>query len=323
MKLLTICIPTYNRSDHVIAHLELFLKELSSYQTLVDIKVADDFSEQKHKDRLARYHDENGFFSLEFNSENLGLIGNINSLCLKSESQYVWFLGDDDVVKPGALSEIVEILISTEVDFLFLNYDVFYEIPERSFSTNQMLGFKGQLTEDRNFVVEFFKKNGTACMFMSSGIHKVDWIRALINTDREPSITDPLLFFFKSGQGSVYVEERVLVLDRLSGILWRDQQRSVFAWKVPNTLLEARDILGYSEESVAEMMYSYFKTHRNFVIMLAMAPLTVKRKILFLSRGRRTELIFDSICFLSSVLIGKLRLTKRQSVLMMFLSAMY
>ena len=305
MKLITICIPTFNRSEFVISQLNFLLKEITSYKNIIEIKVADNCSSDFHKAKLIDFHSKNDHFELILNNENLGLIGNINLLATKATTEYVWFLGDDDILRPGILAQIVNILSLNKVNYVYLNFDAFYDTEDNIVSSNNLLEFSGLVENQDNFAVNFFKENGTACMFMSSAIHKTDTILKLINYNRHQSITDPLLYFFASAKSAIYIEEEVFVLDRLSQISWADQQRDVFSWKVPYTLVEANEILDYDRNQISGLLYEYYKKEKNFAIMLVKAPSNVKIKILKLLKGKRIDLLINSVGYLVSVVFKK------------------
>ena len=305
MKLITICIPTFNRSEFVISQLNFLLNEITSYKNIIEIRVADNCSSDFHKEKLIEFHSKNDHFELILNSENLGLIGNINLLASKTTTEYVWFLGDDDILKPGILTQIVNILSLYKVNYVYLNFDAFYDREDNIVSSNNLLGFSGLIENQDSFAVNFFKENGTACMFMSSAIHKTETILNLINYNRHHSITDPLLYFFASAKSSIYIEEKVLVLDRLSQISWADQQRDVFSWKVPYTLVEANEILDYDRNQISGLLYEYYKKEKNFAIMLVKAPSDIKVKILKLLKGKRINLLSKSLGYLVSVVLKK------------------
>lgn len=306
MKLITICIPTFNRSEFVISQLNFLLNEIISYKNLIEIKVADNCSSNFHKEKLIEFHSKNDHFELILNNENLGLIGNINLLASKTTTEYIWFLGDDDILKSGILEQIANILSINKVNYVYLNFDAFYDIEDNIVSSNNLLEYRGLVENQDSFAVNFFKENGTACMFMSSAIHKTDTILNLINYNRDQSITDPLLYFFASAKSPIYVEEKVLVLDRLSQISWADQQRDVFSWKVPYTLLEANEILDYDRNQISGLLYEYYKKEKNFAIMVVKAPFAIKIKILKLLKGKRINLLINSVGYLVSVVFKKI-----------------
>lgn len=305
MKLITICIPTFNRSEFVISQLNFLLNEITSYKNIIEIKVADNCSSDFHREKLIEFHSKNDDFELILNNENLGLIGNINLLASKTSTEYVWFLGDDDTLRLGILSQIVNILSLNTVNYVYLNFDAFYDTEENIVSSNNLLEFSGLVENQDNFAVNFFKENGTACMFMSSAIHKTDTILNLIKYNRKKSITDPLLYFFASAKSPIYIEEKVFVLDRLSQISWADQQRDVFSWKVPYTLVETNEIFDYDRNQISGLLYEYYKKEKNFAIMLVKAPSDVKVKILKLLKGKRINLLINSLAYLISVVLKK------------------
>lgn len=307
MKLLTICIPTYNRFDFIKDQLDFLFTEITDLKDYIDVLVADNNSEYYHRESLTQYHTNNNFFQLILNDKNYGLIGNIYKLLEEVESQYVWFLGDDDIIFKNSLEKIAAILKSEELDYIFMNFGVFYDKPENFVATNNLLNLKGKQIKGSKFAINFFKMNFTACMFISSSIHKTLNIKEISNLNREKLISDPLLFFFKSAMGDVYIEDQIIVLDRLSQITWKDEQRAVFVWKVPFTITEIEHFNLYSEQEISNMLYAYFKQEKNFLLTLILAPKKIRKKISSILKLKQINLTIISIIHLMKVLLKKLR----------------
>jgi len=112
---LTVCIPTYNRPKHIRKQVTDVLNQLNSSVSLLvldnhsDIPVASLFSEKE----LSR-------FTIKRHSCNLGGDAN-NAHCLEMVDEgWVWLLGDDDCIRPDAVSVIQE-LIESHSDCCFIN----------------------------------------------------------------------------------------------------------------------------------------------------------------------------------------------------------
>ena len=51
---ISICIPTYNRSDLLISQLNFWEKEISYFKDSVEIIVADNFSDKIHREKIIK-----------------------------------------------------------------------------------------------------------------------------------------------------------------------------------------------------------------------------------------------------------------------------
>ncbi|RTY66263.1 glycosyltransferase [Flavobacterium bomense] len=304
-KLLTICIPTYNRSEYVINQLSFVLKELKSINNLIDVKVSDNFSDMKHREKLIYFHKNNPQFELFLNKKNLGLIGNFYSLLQKVNSEYVWFLGDDDVLIDGVLDVVIKNIKLKNVNYVFMNYKSFYDNISNSFSTINLMGLSGFVQNNNTFAVDFFNKNKTSCMFMSAGIYRTELLKPLLNINRKSRITDPLLFFFLSSIDNVYIEDKVYVLDKLSDTTWKKESLSVFTWMVPYTILELLKISNYKKSNVICMVKNYYLHEKNYLIMIFRSPFKIKIEIISMMGKHNILLMHKSFLFLVSVIINK------------------
>jgi glycosyltransferase involved in cell wall biosynthesis len=118
--LLSICIPTYNRASY----LKLSLKRIIEQITIdmpIEIIVSDNFSPDNTIDVASQYLDL-PYFKLVKQKSNIGPMRNALDLISKhARGKFCWFVGDDDYVVTGAIKNLLEIIKSNDVDFIFLN----------------------------------------------------------------------------------------------------------------------------------------------------------------------------------------------------------
>lgn len=119
-KLLSICIPTFNRSKH----LENLLKSLVASNIdceLVEVCVSDNCSTDETKRLINRFSD-NFPIIYSCNEKNVGMSNNILEVVGMAKSKYVWILGDDDLVICHNFNKLLDLLkLHPNVDFFYLN----------------------------------------------------------------------------------------------------------------------------------------------------------------------------------------------------------
>jgi len=124
--LLTIAIPTYNRS----AFLELCLRRIrdelinlrAEQRKQVEIVVSNNASTDDTADVISRNQCiEAGEFRVICNSENIGGERNVAQCYEIATTPYVWVLGDDDLILPGGLQSVLDVLLLQDVDILYVN----------------------------------------------------------------------------------------------------------------------------------------------------------------------------------------------------------
>lgn len=103
---LTIAIPAYNRPDTLNELLSQIEKQNSPD---IQIIVADDCSPDNGRIQqvVGAFQKRNENFKFYRNDTNLGFSENVLGLYEKSESKYVWYLCDDDLITEGVIEKVV------------------------------------------------------------------------------------------------------------------------------------------------------------------------------------------------------------------------
>jgi len=117
--ILTIAIPTYNRNSVLAANLEGLLPQLTNECILT---ILDNASDTPVSQTLAGIEDRTRCaVSVVRNPLNIG--GNANIVrCLEtSTTGWIWILGDDDPIKPGAVATILN-QIRSSPECLYINF---------------------------------------------------------------------------------------------------------------------------------------------------------------------------------------------------------
>lgn len=131
--LLTVAIPTYNRS----VTLEKILQHLSNERDVpFKILVSDDQSPDDTGDMVRRFQGSLPQLRYHRNEKNLGFSGNVLKLYELADTRYVWFLCDDETVLPGAIRNIVTALKKYEPSVAVFNYSWDDPYGRRSFAVS-------------------------------------------------------------------------------------------------------------------------------------------------------------------------------------------
>ncbi len=121
MKKITIYIPTYNRSKSLLKQLEAIntCYNKSNIQVVVS---NNDSADIDGYNLVEEFCCKNKFLYIK-NSINIGADANIFNGFLNSfNSEYIWILSDDDLLKDNAVDAILEILSHNDLDILFLTF---------------------------------------------------------------------------------------------------------------------------------------------------------------------------------------------------------
>jgi len=117
--LLTIAIPTYNRSRFLGELLGLLIPQLEN-EPSVELLISDNASPDDTAEVVMRFCQNNPRFRTLRNAENIGSDANFLQCFREARGRYVWLVGDDDILVPGAIPQIVELLRDREYDLVFV-----------------------------------------------------------------------------------------------------------------------------------------------------------------------------------------------------------
>ena len=120
MKLLTIIVPTYNRSNHLERLLQTLRTELDELHDTVDVLVSDNASTDRTPLLLESLKVEWPALIVRRNHSNLGADGNFCECIDRVETRYCWFIGDDDLPKRGVVPRIVALLRETSPTIVYM-----------------------------------------------------------------------------------------------------------------------------------------------------------------------------------------------------------
>jgi abequosyltransferase len=145
-KRFSICIPAYNRARHLPGLLDsIYVQDCKDYE----IVICEDASHEREQiAAIARDYDGRYPGSLRYaeNKANLGYDGNVRRLVEKATGEFCFFMGNDDLMCPGALSTVSSVLERyTNVGLVLKSYAFFDLVPER---INQEIRY---FTEEREF----------------------------------------------------------------------------------------------------------------------------------------------------------------------------
>ena len=117
---LSICIPTYNRVNYLKESLETLLPQ--AVRLGVEVCVSDNCSTDGTSSFLAEISHEFRCFKYEVQEENIGLDRNMFAAISMGRAQYIYPLGDDDLIPEGSLSVILDAIEShSDIDMILLN----------------------------------------------------------------------------------------------------------------------------------------------------------------------------------------------------------
>lgn len=119
--LLTVAIPTYNRSQDLKECLSYVVPQILPYKDQVHIYISDNSSTDDTKEVVNSFLvDHSDVITYFCQKENIQAAPNYNDAVHKVDSEYVYLLSDDDVIVPGFISIILGYINQYHVDHIYL-----------------------------------------------------------------------------------------------------------------------------------------------------------------------------------------------------------
>lgn len=120
--LLSICIPTWNRSKILSISLKSFQEQLASIDSSeIEIFVSDNASDDDTPLVVQSFIDQGLPITYNRNPENVGAAGNFIKCMQWASGKYIWLLGDDDLLNDGAISYILDLIRNGDYGLIHLS----------------------------------------------------------------------------------------------------------------------------------------------------------------------------------------------------------
>lgn len=295
--ILTIAIPTYNRSGYLKQNLESFVPQCCKYKENVRIVVSDNASSDNTREVVEYY--VNSFpeiVSYVRNDNNIGVQQNFSRCVELSNSKYVFLMGDDDIVCPNFLSIIMPYL-TEDTEYGIIHWGRL--VGDADCNNNKIHNpYYNQLIE-KSSVSEFIKSTLSSTNFLSCCIfNKQCWL--LGETCEEKEMLG-YGYYARFMSGAIELNAPCihyffpLVLMRNPSRVW-SKNWPIYFWyemfvifksidkRIPGVydlwVMRTRDKHFYDRSSVLLLMYaapSYYRSYAPTIV----ETLTGKEKLLF------------------------------------------
>lgn len=122
-KLLTIAIPTWNRSKYLCKCLESIFKQINtSTESYVEVIICDNSSSDNTDSVISSFIKKGLRLKYFKNKSNLGGDYNLAKCYSKAKSTYVYMLADDDILMPNMLNNLINIIKNnSKIGVVFLS----------------------------------------------------------------------------------------------------------------------------------------------------------------------------------------------------------
>jgi len=110
-KLLSICIPTYNREDSLKRLLDDLVLQALEFRQEIEICISNNHSVDNTREVVMIFKKQfPDLIKYNENEENLGFDKNLLEVIIMAEGEFVWTLSDDDLIIKNGLREIIKFI---------------------------------------------------------------------------------------------------------------------------------------------------------------------------------------------------------------------
>lgn len=143
--ILSICIPTWNRAKYLALSLESFIEQLSEVDNSeLELYVSDNCSDDDTPRVVEDYIIKGLPITYNRNETNLGAAGNFIRCMNWASGKYILLLGDDDILKPGSVKLILDLLRGNDYGLVHVHY--FKELSDGCIIYNNLDDFLKQVS---------------------------------------------------------------------------------------------------------------------------------------------------------------------------------
>lgn len=118
---LSVCIPTYNRSVFLVNCLHSIAANRGHIGIDVQLCISDNCSTDD-TEAIVREAQQHVPIKYSRNATNIGLVRNILRTAEMADGEFIWMIGNDDLLMPNALDEIIELITRhRQIEYFFVN----------------------------------------------------------------------------------------------------------------------------------------------------------------------------------------------------------
>jgi len=247
-KLLSIVIPSHNKTEFLLAAVSSILGE-EGFDERCELCISDNsLSEQTSIELPQKYSgDDRVIYRRSLDAP--GLDENVSKAAEMGKGKYIWIFGDDDLMVPGAIKSILEILASGKYGMLTVNSQSFVDseiVEQRRHSLSKDREY--DQSENEDFLIDM----GGYLTYVCSTIIKKDlWMRnydsALIG-----SVMAHLPTLFKAKRENVaYFFSSPAIKMRLHSQTWTDHHFRIWNINYPSIIWSLE---GYSDQAKSSVV---------------------------------------------------------------------
>lgn len=293
--LLSICIPTFNRSEFLRTSLERFRKAIEPDMN-IELLISDNCSPDNTPEVVAAAIHDGLKCTYIRNDKNIGPDGNFLQCFNKAKGKYIWLCGDDDFLLPESFRSLYDMLLSDEYGLIELNVDKNkYSLSPRIYKDT------GEFLSDVHIWITFvsgnifrkevvntidgYKYDNTFLLqvpyFLASatiGLPNVIYYPKVLETGADSKNNGGYNLFQVFCENLLTIINELVILDKLTKKQFLDIKKSIFCkWMINyyDRLFIKKDYGNFEIDNAKEILYKWYG--RELYYYLTIFKLRVKQ----------------------------------------------
>lgn len=148
-KLLSICIPTYNRADCLKRLLDNIIPQILESEEGVEVCISNNGSTDNTRDIVINFQEKHpNLIKYSENEENLGFDRNVFKVVNMPKGEFVWTFSDDDLIVKDGLKEVIKSIIENkdkEMGGMIVKFSSYTEDPR----TGKKVRYQSSVVENK------------------------------------------------------------------------------------------------------------------------------------------------------------------------------
>ncbi|MDM9382280.1 glycosyltransferase family 2 protein [Chlorogloeopsis sp. ULAP01] len=269
-KLLSICIPTFNRAKQLNKQLAWLAQDIKGFEDDCEIIVSDNCSNDETQSVIKKWQSVliQTTFKSNKHDENIGCIRNITYCLNVSTSRFTWIIGDDDLIFNNTLAYVISKLKSIpDLALLYLNFSDLNRktgevISEHWFDTN--LDNNKNIYDGKVTFQHCIEKNFGSVIFLTATIYCTELAQTAlqkwsIGMDNWGYLA--YLAGYCAAQGNILVTKNNYIECTMGVSYWQEDPRAWFKIlhkDIPEIYLKLQEI-GYPHKFYRQMILNIVK----------------------------------------------------------------
>jgi abequosyltransferase len=274
-KLLTIAIPTFNRSALLHQQLTWLAQAVKGFEADCEIFISDNCSTDNTEKVVNTWQKTLNNITLKYNKnpKNIGLMRNFAACLQVANSEYVWVIADDHHIQNRTLAYVVQNLKKhPNLSLLALNFSI-RSIPTKEIVTERVFKIDNEeIRADGKAVIEQSLAADYILGLMSGMVYKTDAVKLAIQKwPSSPDSAEGQIYWtaFCATQGSVKMTKDIYI-EYPSPMFFQTKPKEWFRRhyaELPEVYTKLIEI-GYNPTFCRELIIKHFQQKNNWKVVI-------------------------------------------------------